>query len=216
MVELAVSNNTSLSRVDHLVYACANLDAGIREVRGLLGVQPAIGGRHALYGTHNALLSLGPATYLEIVARDPDLPSPQRGPWIDVVEGESSRLQTWVLRAEEIEAATAGAAGIGLGPIGEGSRETPDGTTLSWRLTDPYAMPLGGTIPFVISWGATPHPAASAPRAGELRRLVLKHPEARRVETALEKLGIVLEVVEAQSAALIAAIETPDGIVELR
>ena len=208
-------SDTPLSRIDHLIYATRNLEQGMREIHERLGVQPAIGGRHPQYGTHNALLSLGPSTYLEIVARDPDLSEPERGAWIDVRDAES-RLVTWVLRAEQIEEAAAAAANIGLGPVASGAREKPDGSVLSWRLTDPYAMPLDGALPFLISWGTTPHPAASAPYAGALRTLVLAHPEAPRLAAALRSLDVDLEVVAADSAALIATIETPQGLVELR
>lgn len=63
--------------LDHLVYAVADLLAGMDEIEQLLGVRPVAGDRHPQYGTHNALLSLGPKTYLEIVAADPDRTPPE-------------------------------------------------------------------------------------------------------------------------------------------
>jgi len=213
---MSPSTDPEMPRIDHLIYACADLERGSAEIEALLGTAPVIGGRHPRYGTHNALLSLGPTTYLEIIARDPDLQPPDRGAWIDVPAGDDSRLLTWVLRAEQIDASASAASGIGLGPIQSGRRQAPDGSELSWRLTDPYALPLGGVIPFLISWGDTPHPARSAPRAGTLHKLTIAHPDPERVSAALDALGIELDVAASADPGLIATIETAGGLIELR
>jgi hypothetical protein len=204
--------------VDHLVYAVPRLEAGLEEIERRLGVRPVLGGRHPGFGTHNALVALGPATYLEVIAPDPGLPPPPRGVlFFDDRPGEP-RLATWAVRSEVIGEAVAAmrAAGVDLGEIESGRRTTPDGTALSWRLSDPWAPRLGGVIPFLIAWGATPHPARSAPGAGELVGLRIEHPEPGPAREALGVLGMDVDVRRAGRKSITATIETRRGAVELR
>lgn len=182
-----------------------------------LGVRPALGGRHPNYGTHNALLSLGPTTYLELIAPDPELGRPSRGRVFGLDEIEAAGMRTWALKCDDIVTLASRAADSGIGPIENGRRERPDGTVLSWQLSDPYAMPLGGAVPFLISWGDnTQHPATVAPDGGALVGLAIEHPEPERLMKALAPLDVSVEVLEADAFGLIATIQTPAGTVELR
>jgi hypothetical protein len=54
-------------RVDHVIYACADLDAAAALVEAELGVAAAGGGRHDGIGTHNRIVPLG-GGYLELLA----------------------------------------------------------------------------------------------------------------------------------------------------
>lgn len=203
---------------DHLIYGAPDLERGVEEVERRLGVGPAAGGRHPQYGTRNALLALGPETYLEVMAPDPELPPPDRGRLFGLDDLQRPRLVTWALRRETIEEAAADARDgeVELGPVQAGSREQPDGTSLTWRLTDPYATPAGGVVPFLIAWGETPHPARGAPDGGELVGLRAEHPEPGAAREALAALGVEMQVERGGRPGLIATIRAGNGRVELR
>jgi hypothetical protein len=57
----------SVVRIDHVIYAAADLEGATAELTERLGVAAAGGGRHAGIGTHNQVLPLGPG-YLEVLA----------------------------------------------------------------------------------------------------------------------------------------------------
>jgi hypothetical protein len=220
MAEKTFSEEASMAPtgIDHLVYACANLERGVDEIEALLGVRPVRGGHHPQYGTHNAQLSLGSGIYIEIIARDPELPAPERGAYVEIPATSQSRLITWVFRTDDIQqiASNAAHADIGLGPVQSGSRIKPDGSKICWQLTDPYAMPFGGAIPFLIDWGNAIHPSKVVPAGGTLVQLVIEHPEADRVRRAIRALGAEVLVVEDEKFGICATIETKDGLVTLR
>lgn len=199
--------------IDHLLYGAPALAGGADRIGRLLGARPAPGGRHPSYGTRNALLALGPRCYLEVIAPDPGLPTPERGIGFGLQGLSAPRLVTWAMRHPAIETA---AVAADLGPVEAGRRERADGTLLSWRMTDPYADRMGGVLPFLIDWGETPHPAASAPCAGRLLTLRVEHPTPEAAREALKRLGSEVDVHRGGEPRLVAHVETPDGIVELR
>ena len=205
-------------KIDHIIYAVPDLEVGRDKFERLFGVRPVIGGRHPAYGTHNAQLSLGGETYLEIIA-----PDPEHDPTKAVVPFgpngfTQAALVTWVLRAEAIEekAAAASAAGLDLGPVKSGQRLKPDGTVIAWKLTEAFATPLAGAVPFLISWGETPHPAQAVPEVGELVGLRIEHPQPDAVRAALSTLGAAIEVGAGQQFKMIARIRTAQGEVEIQ
>jgi hypothetical protein len=207
-----------LARVDHLVFAAPDLHAGIAAIEKLTGIRAAVGGSHPGMGTRNALISLGPAVYLEIIAPDPEQ-ADYRHPRVFRVDGIASpQLVTWAAKADDI-AAIAGlplADGSAIGAALAGSRKRPDGVTLSWVLTDPYTEIAGGVVPFFIDWGKTPHPAGNAPHGASLVALRAEHPDPERVRRMFAALELDVDVSAGPRPALIAVLDTPNGRVELR
>ncbi|MGE5412658.1 MAG: VOC family protein, partial [Syntrophomonadaceae bacterium] len=108
------------------------------------------------------------------------------------------------------------AAGARLGAGADGSRRRAAGSGLGWRFTDPRVLVADGLVPFFIDWGASPHPAASAPGGVSLLALRAEHPYPAGVASLLRALGIDLPMTKGDRAALIAVLEGPKGTVELR
>ncbi len=206
-----------LGMLDHLVYATADLEATVEEVARLLGVTPAIGGRHPGWGTRNALLSLGPRAYLEIMGPDRGQPESGRERPFGIDAISKPRLATWVARTDDIQAVIERARrkGLDLGELQERSRERPDGSLLRWKMTDLAKNREEGIVPYFIDWGDSPHPAEGAPGGCQLIALEAFHPDAARVRSLLESLGIDLRVRKG-SAALKATIDGPRGRVVLK
>ena len=121
-----------LQRIDHLVYAAPDLDAACAEIERRLGVAPSPGGQHIGRGTRNALVAIGPKSYLEIIAPDPDQPNPNRPRWFKIDSIETPRLVAWAASATNLPQLVADAArrGVHLGSVTSGSRERADGVAL--------------------------------------------------------------------------------------
>jgi hypothetical protein len=206
-----------LERVDHLVFATPDFDAGVREIRERFGVEPVPGGQHPVYGTRNALVALGDMCYLEILGPDPTVLAREEVRVFAIHELPEPRLVTWSARATDLEDLVDAARleGVDLGTVSAGSRHRPDGEELTWSYTDPLAARNGGVLPFFIDWGETRHPAESLPRTCTLLELGLHHPHAANVEQRLRAIGIELPVRPAHDPHITARIRTPKGIVHL-
>lgn len=204
--------------VDHLVYATPNLAAGIEHVEQLLGVKAIPGGQHPGGGTRNALVGLGPETYLEIIGPDPEQPNPAIPRRFTIDTLKESKLVTWAEKSTDLEIVVEKAKdhNINLGRVQDGSRRRPDGVLLSWRLTVSPMLTADGIVPFFIDWGKTPHPAAPLPPGCQLISLRAIHPNAKLVQETLTALGLNMRVDSGPAPGLIATIRTPKGEVELR
>jgi hypothetical protein len=92
-------------QIDHITITAPNLGLGVEFVRRSLGVTPQVGGEHPRMGTHNFLLKLGAAVFLEIIAPNPNAPQPDRPRWFELDSQRMDtlpRLATWVARTTDI------------------------------------------------------------------------------------------------------------------
>ena len=203
-------------QLDHLVYAVPDLAEGVRDLAERLGARPLPGGSHPAWGTRNALLPLGPVSYLEIIGPDPDAAAPAPD-LFGIAALAAPRLATWAAKSADLAGLTerARAHGIDLGALGPGRRIQPDGTTLAWELTDPFAPRAGGVLPFFMHWRGEAHPASAGPALVSLVSLRAEHPDAAAVGTQLRALELELEVAPGPAPALFATLRTPRGTVTL-
>ncbi len=182
--------------LDHFIYAGRDLEALSQQFEHLTGVVPGKGGRHPGMGTHNALASLGPDIYFELLAVDPtqtDTLDGTMGARLKAM-GEP-RLLGYMLRGQELERQQAVLTKFGIGAdLFEASRNAIDGKTLRWRLLIPHAHPLGDFIPKFIDWQDTVHPAKTSAAGCAFERFELGHPEAGQLNDLLGELGSDLRV----------------------
>lgn len=204
--------------LDHLVVGAERLEDGVRHVTDALGLEPVPGGRHDYLATHNALMRLGDATYLEVIATDPDAGPPEAPRWFDL-DGEATRaalavrprLLAWVARCDDLDAATA-AAPWSTGPVRRMRRGT-----MTWRIAFPADGRLieGGILPPLIEWdGDAVHPADKLPEAGaDLVSLRAYHPHPDKIREELAAIGLdhAIETMSNEDIRLEAVINTPDG-----
>jgi hypothetical protein len=202
--------------VDHLIYAVPDLATAVDDLEGQFGVRAHAGGKHIGLGTHNALLALGPRTYLEIIAPDLNQPEPSIPRPLGIDGVTRGKLVGWALACDDIDQAVAEARRHGYDPgeVGDGHRVGPAGTVLRWRAArSPLADSL---VPFLICWGGTEHPARSAPHGLILTSVQIEHPDPPSLAPLLMALGADVKVRPAKAPALVAHLSGPNGSKVLR
>jgi hypothetical protein len=231
---------TFRTELDHIVIACNSLDEGRAWCRETLGVEASGGGQHTGIGTHNTLLSLGAGHYLEVIAIDPDAPSPVFPRWfgLDTNEVKSliahgPKLVAWVARIarthkgevapndaiEQLATNPANAANV-VRPTSRGD--------FRWRFAfaQDGARPRGGVLPHFIQWdvpphtcGPAPHPCERLPDVGvRLTSLLLGDPAPEEITSTLDALQFAdakVHIGQSSSAQLVATLNTPKGQVIL-
>jgi hypothetical protein len=185
-------------------------------VRRTLGVIPQPGGEHSRMGTHNLLLRLGEAAYLEVISSNPAVPHPERPRWFELDEHDATappRLTTWVARTGDIRKTVAEM------PEDMGHVEAMNRGDLEWLITIPSngSLLLDGVAPALIQWPIGRHPASHLRDVGcNLLRLEAFHSEPTRVSKLFNFLGLgdvvsVQPLPDGAPGYLTAHIGTPTG-----
>ena len=141
------------TQIDHLAVAATSLDQGVQWCEALFGITPALGGEHALFGTHNRLFKIAtptfPMAYFEIIAINPEAVRPKKTTtlhphrWFDLDNPElqkkitkEPRLIHFVASTPDIKAARMALRmeGIDRGPAIHAERQTNKGI-LHWQIS---------------------------------------------------------------------------------
>ena len=142
-------------RIDHVIYATADLDAAAARVEAELGVVAVAGGRHEGLGTHNRIVPLGRG-YLELLAvADPEeAASSELGRAVHArIAAEGEGLLGWAVAVDDVRPV---AARLGT-PITTIKREGMSGrlTGLADALHEPFLPFFIGRAPRVAEPGAS-------------------------------------------------------------
>ena len=144
--------------IDHVVLGVTDLQDAAVELLEDHGLVALPGGSHSSWGTANRIVPLG-TSYLELVAvLEPEVARASAfAGWVaDMAAGRCG--WGWAVRTRDIPA-TAARLGLDVVP---GSRVTPSGTELRWRLAGVPDADGDRTLPFFIGWGdGTPMPGTS-------------------------------------------------------
>lgn len=218
-VSLGQVRRSVLSSFDHLLLGVSNLDHGIDWLERQTGVRALAGGVHPGRGTRNALVSLGGAQYLEIIAPDPA--QARVHPQFPVDHLVEPRLIHFAVRTNDIEGTAVSLRREGMHVTGttDGARRTPAGILLRWRtlgVESKFGIGPIDPIPFFIEWARdSTHPSQQAPRGCTTEDLRFEHPRAHELSATFRALGLEGNVTAADQARIVAVLRTPKGTLEL-
>ncbi|MBC2934139.1 DUF6226 family protein [Nocardioides sp. zg-1228] len=171
------------ARFDHLVIAVADLDEAAQRWRAA-GIRAERGGAHP-GGTENLLVRGPRPAYVELVA-------PGRhatGPWLDRLRASRGPI-AWAIAVDDLDDARRAllAAGFAPDPPMPGSRRTPDGELIEWRVCEVDGGSDEGFLPFLIEWTS---PMGPGPGDGPVvEHLQLTPPDPDRLADLLLALGL--------------------------
>ncbi len=210
------------SYLDHVIWACPDLESGARRFEELTGVRPRYGGAHASGLTHNALVGVGGRCYLEVLA--PVGPaSPKDDEWTRLARtAKEPRILTYCMRSarplSEL-ASIATASGWKNAVVARNGRITPEGVSLRWQWLAPQVERFGLAFPFFIDWLDSPHPGESLESQPDsailLEQFAVGHPDAAGLARTLGEIGVAVDTYTAADVQFRLQLKTPRGTVSL-
>ncbi len=197
--------------LDHIAISGETLASAVDAVETALGVSMQPGGQHDVFGTHNALLGLEDGLYLEAIAIDPGAAQPTRARCFDLDHFSGpARLTNWICRTDDMVGTLARL------PEGAGEPVALKRGDFRWLMSSPAngVQPFDDLHPTLIQWQSPVHPSTVLTPSGcALQRLVVSHPEAAALRSALAgEFSDPRVVFEPGSIALMAEVKTPHGL----
>jgi hypothetical protein len=135
--------------LDHVLIAVADLATAARTIEARQGLASIEGGLHPDWGTANRIVPLGDA-YLELVAVV-DAAAAARSPfgrWVAGAHPVLARPLGWAVRTPHLDDV---ARRLEL-TVSAGSRATPSGRLVRWRLAGVEQASAEPSLPFFIEW----------------------------------------------------------------
>jgi hypothetical protein len=211
-VGLPVAAAAPAAQVDHILLGIDDLHRGMEQFEKLTGVRPVYGGKHPR-GTHNALVSLGDGTYLEILALQPNVAPPAE--YEDLKKLNALTPIGWAVSSKDSAQLRSRltSAGLAVSEASPGSRTTPAGKELSWQtfgLEDAFEE-----APFFIVWSPqSAHPSTTSPTGCRLQQWRVAGPHLKKLEQLRTALDLRVDVAEAPATTLRLSLNCPKGEVE--
>lgn len=208
------------NKIDHVAVGTDSLEKGSEALQAVLGVSLTKGSKHDLMSTHNRVMQAGNESFFELIARDPDAPSPQRTRWFTLDDPSTlqrlalkPRSLCWVVNTTDLDALVA------LSPVDLGEIVTFTRGDRSWRLTVPADghLPEAGLLPAFIEWSPGPHPSTAQQDLGvTLESVNLSHPDPDRLLDQLKQLQVDhLATVSPGEIGLSFSLKSPKGLVTI-
>jgi len=189
-------NSVEKCDFDHLVVGAHDLTMGREWFARMFKSEIATGGKHPDMSTHNLLSSVSDTGFIEVIAIDPEAPSPERTRWFSLDSPATQqlltvtpKLLTWVVGTPDLDQSIEALRSVGLNVGNATQLQRGD---LRWRLSVPEdgALVENGVIPSLIEWQSNTHPASAMQSNGlRLEELMLRHPEPQKIERALQIIG---------------------------
>lgn len=212
VLSLPTAAATPSAQIDHIMLGIDDLDRGVKAFEEATGVKPVYGGKHPR-GTHNALVSLGDGTYLEIIAVQKGSKPPDD--YAGLAQLHTLTPIGWAVSSKDSAQLRSRlqAAGMAVTDPSPGSRTTPAGKTLSWQTFD--LKDNFEEAPFFIVWSAqTPHPSTTSPTGCTLQQWRIAGPHQKNLEQLRHTLELRVDVADAKATAMRLALACPKGAVE--
>jgi len=146
--------------VDHILLATTDLGTASQALSDRLGLQAVEGGRHPDWGTANWIVPVGDA-YLELVAVVDERVAERTAfcRWVASANAPVVKPIGWAVRTGSLDAV---ATRLGL-TVHAGSRASPTGERLTWRLAGIERAAAEPIIPFFIERGAKGYGTRAGP-----------------------------------------------------